>query len=306
MNGIIYLLKPPGLSSARAVSCIKRLTGQKVGHAGTLDPEACGVLPIMIGKATRLFDYLAEGDKVYVAVLAFGAATDTQDATGQVTKTGENYPDREALLAILPDFVGTIMQRPPAFSAIKQGGEALYKAARRGQLIETEPRPTVVHSIDLLGELPPHAFRLRVRCGKGTYIRTLCHDIGQALGCPAHMRLLIREETAGFTIADAITMEEFEHAVRAGETDGIWLRSMTDCLSHLTWLDAPESLLRACVNGVALDVGAVPGAAALPEEGICALRCDGRLIGVYTRRENALVVRTMLHEPDKPAEPTIS
>lgn len=300
MNGIINLLKPPGLSSARAVSVIRRATGQKAGHAGTLDPEACGVLPVMVGKATRLFDYLTEGDKVYLAVIAFGASTDTQDATGRVTGRSDSFPDGSALLDVLPGFTGQIMQRPPAFSAIKQGGKALYKAARQGLMIETVPRPTVIHGIELLGSAPGHAFRLRIRCGKGTYIRTLCHDIGQALGCQAHMRLLIREETAGFSISRAITLEELDLALRRGDEGGPWLRSMEDCLSHLRALEAPGSLYSLCANGAALDLDAVPGCKDLEEGGLCALRCAGQLIGVFARRGSQLAPRTMLHEPEPP------
>ncbi len=297
MNGIINLLKPPGLSSARAVSHIKRLTGEKVGHAGTLDPEACGVLPIMVGKATKLFDYLAEGEKCYVAVIAFGAATDTQDATGRIIATGGSYPDLDSLSSVLPDFTGDIMQRPPAYSAIKREGEALYKAARQGRLIETEPRPTTVHAIDLLGRAGEGAFCLRIRCGKGTYIRTLCHDIGQALGCPAHMRLLIREETAGFVIADAISLEAFEAAVLEGQSSGPWLRSMADCLSHLPQLVAPKALWRQCVNGVALDSSQIAGADQLAESQAALLFCDQQLMGIYSRSVGRLAVRSLLYEP---------
>ncbi|NLA53933.1 MAG: tRNA pseudouridine(55) synthase TruB, partial [Clostridiales bacterium] len=226
MNGIINLLKPPCLSSAQAVSFIKRLTKEKIGHAGTLDPEACGVLPLMIGKATRLFDYIVEKQKVYVAELAFGVSTDTQDATGKVIAQSEQYPSKESLLEALELFTGNIFQCPPSFSAIKQGGKPLYKLAREGQMVQTKPRPIEVQKIELLDETSGHGFLLRVYCGKGTYIRTLCHDLGTQLGCPAHMRMLIRAQTGAFHINQAITMEEFEWAIEQKKKAGPWLVSM--------------------------------------------------------------------------------
>ncbi|MHC1786227.1 MAG: tRNA pseudouridine(55) synthase TruB [Christensenellales bacterium] len=296
MNGILNLLKPPGLSSARAVSHIKKLTGEKVGHAGTLDPEACGVLPIMIGRATRLFDYLAEGEKTYVAEIAFGASTDTQDATGRIIIIGSAYPNAETLSALLPRFCGDILQRPPAYSAIKKDGEALYKSARRGEPLEAEERLIKVHGIDLLEETAHHGFLLRIRCGKGTYIRTLCHDIGIALGCPAHMRLLIRERTGRFLIGQAITLEEFSQGMESGVQTGPWLSTVEDCLSHLPRLTARDALWKAGINGVPLDASAVEGSEGLQEGGCGVLYCRGALLGICALQAGQLRVRTMLHE----------
>ncbi len=296
MNGIINLLKPPCLSSAQAVSFVKRLTGQKTGHAGTLDPEACGVLPMMCGKATALFDYIAEHQKVYVAEIAFGTATDTQDATGRIVERGTDYPDAGRLNDAFTHFRGTVMQAPPAFSAIKREGRPLYELARGGSLTETEPRPVQVESVTLLEEMPEHRFLIRVRCGKGTYIRTLCHDLGRLVGCPAHMHLLIREQTGPFRIEDAITMEEFETAVKNGIHAGRWLMSMEQAVSHLPQLTLKDTLWKPCVNGAPLDANEARGGAELRHGQIAALYCRSALIGLFEKQGDRLKLRTMLYQ----------
>lgn len=297
MNGIINLLKPPCLSSAQAVSFVKRLLKVKVGHAGTLDPEACGVLPIMVGKATRLFDYIAEGDKVYVAEIAFGLATDTQDATGRVIARGGPCPDEAALRAVLPRFVGDLMQTPPAYSALKVDGEPLYKLARRGQAKPVKARPVQVHSIDLLRRSGPDSYTLRISCGKGTYIRTLCHDIGQALRVPAHMRLLVRERVGSYRIEDAITPEELAQSLAAGAAPGGWFRDLGQATDHLQRLDAPDQLLRACVNGQPLPAEGIAGSSEAESDEPAVLYCQKCLIGLYERRDGLWRPRVMLYDP---------
>lgn len=297
MNGIINLIKPPRLSSAQAVSFVKRLTRQKVGHAGTLDPEACGVLPLMVGKATRLFDYITDRDKVYVAAIAFGLATDTQDAQGQEIQRGGVLPDEQALAAVLPRFVGDIMQVPPAFSALKRDGETMYKLARQGQLVALDARPVKVDSISLLRQLSPDSYSIRVVCGKGTYIRTLCHDIGQVLHCPAHMRLLIREQSGPYHIEQGITLEELEQAILQGLPEASYLQPMDQAIAHLPRLDAPDSYWRPCLNGVPLPASAVPGAQQLDENQPLRLYCQGQLLGIYRLAQGMLRVQVMLWVP---------
>ena len=169
MNGFLNILKPPGMTSAAVVGYVRRMTGEKrVGHAGTLDPEAAGVLPIMIGRAARLFDYLVDKEKTYVAECAFGAATDTQDATGKIIETGENYPDFSAVQEAAKHLVGDIEQRPSIFSAIKQDGKPLYERARDGENVEAPVRIVHVESIELHEETPDHGVRMTIRCGRGT------------------------------------------------------------------------------------------------------------------------------------------
>lgn len=283
MDGFINVLKPPGMSSGTAVAIVKRVTGEKAGHAGTLDPEACGILPVMVGRATRLFDFMVEKKKTYLAEIAFGCATDTQDAQGTVTEKGDRYPDREAVLAVLPRFTGDILQTPPMYSALKMGGETLYKMALKGKTAEIPARPIHVERIDLLGETPRHGMLLRVSCGRGTYIRTLCHDIGRALGCPSHMRFLLREQTGTFTLDTAVTVEELK-AGKAADS----LLPMDTPLQHLPRFDVPEGLRRLCLNGVRLRPDEWPGFAA---PGECVrLYIDDHLIGVSVADERGLLI----------------
>ena len=218
MNGFFNILKPTGMSSAAVVAVMRRLTGEKrTGHAGTLDPEAAGVLPIMTGKAARLFDYLVDKEKEYEAVCAFGTSTDTQDATGTVLERGENYPDISAVRQKAQELVGEIRQKPSMYSAIKVGGRPLYVRARKGEEVDVPERTVVVKSIEVTGEEPEHGFALRIRCGKGTYIRTICDDLGKLCGCPAHMRSLVRTRSGVFTAENGITLDEARELAAEGK-----------------------------------------------------------------------------------------
>lgn len=210
MNGFLNILKPPGMSSGAVVACVKRMTGQRTGHAGTLDPEAAGVLPVMVGRGTRLLDYFTDKSKSYVAEIAFTGATDTQDAQGVIVEGAKRTPSRQEIEAALKGFRGVIMQRPPAYSALKKDGVPLYALARKGQLVETAARETEIRALSLGMETKRNGYMLSIDCGGGTYIRTLCHDLGQALDAPAHMRFLLRTRAGAFSIENAVTLEELE------------------------------------------------------------------------------------------------
>ena len=292
MDGFLNVLKPPGLSSGAVVAICKRATGEKAGHAGTLDPEACGVLPVMVGRATRLFDFLVEKRKTYLAEIAFGMATDTQDAQGRVIARGEHVPDAAAVQAVLPRFTGDILQTPPAYSALKMGGETLYKLALKGKAPEIPARPVHVERIDWLGETPRGGMLLRVTCGRGTYIRTLCHDIGQALGCPAHMRFLLREQTGAFELADAVTVEEIKSAAADG-TLARYLLPLDAPLRHLPRWDVPAPLQKLCLNGVRLRADEWPRHAAAGEHIL--LYVQGEFTGISrAEADGSLVPRVVL------------
>lgn len=188
MNGLLLVDKPGGMTSFDVVRKVRRWSGtRQVGHCGTLDPSAVGVLPVAIGSATRLVEYLMTGSKEYVATLRLGTVTDTQDGDGQVLET---HPwqsiDRQALEAAVAGFIGTIQQVPPMYSALKRAGVPLYRLARQGVDVEREPREVSIESIEIIEVALPDVI-LRIACGKGTYIRTLCHDLGQLLGCGAHI-----------------------------------------------------------------------------------------------------------------------
>ena len=218
-NGILCLDKPPEMTSFSCCAAVRRLLAtKKVGHAGTLDPNATGVLPILVGSATRALDFLPDHDKEYVAALRFGAVSDTLDVWGQVTGTGAPLPDRGAVEAALAAFRGEILQVPPMMSALKRGGVRLYELARRGEVVEREARPVTVYELELL-EMDEAAgtAALRCRCSKGTYIRTLCDDLGAALSCGAVMTALRRTLAAGFFEKDALSLEEARRLSEAGE-----------------------------------------------------------------------------------------
>ena len=212
MDGFINLLKPPGMTSSDAVVYVrKRLPrGTKVGHAGTLDPEAAGVLPVMVGRAARLSDYIMDGEKEYVCEIALGVATDTQDAQGAQVGARCAPASGAELRAALPAFTGRIMQTPSAFSALKVGGRKMCDILRAGGEVAPQPRPVTIHELEYLGMSAPDGHMLRIRCSKGTYIRALCDDIGRALGCGAHMRFLLRTLSAGFALDAAHTLEELD------------------------------------------------------------------------------------------------
>lgn len=252
MNGFLNILKPPGMTSAAVVATMRRLTGEKrVGHAGTLDPEAAGVLPIMIGKAARLFDYLVDKEKEYVAECAFGTSTDTQDATGRVIARGENHPAYAQVQQAAARLVGDIWQRPSMYSAIKQDGVAMYERARRGETAEVPLRQVHVASIDLQGEMPDHGVLMTIRCGRGTYIRSICSDLGDMLGCPAHMRFLLRSQSGVFRLDTAMTLEEAADFAQAG-TLARQLLALDMPLQHLPRVDAPSRLRKQVENGAKL------------------------------------------------------
>ncbi len=297
MNGVINFYKPPGMTSAQAVAFIRRLTGAKTGHAGTLDPEAAGVLPILSGKATRICDYIMLGEKQYLAEIAFGAATDTQDAQGKVTQTGTKYPDLTTLRDALDDFTGEIWQTPPQYSALKTGGEAAYKLARRGLTAELQARRAEIREITLLHGTQRHGFLLRVRCGKGTYIRTFCHDVGKALGCPAHLRFLLRERNGPFSLQDAVTPEEMKEWTGEGmPLPRRWFTGVAEALSAMPRFDVPEKLARPAINGVTLPIGEVTPGSALTEQTKVCLFLQGSLLGIYQVRDHRLKVAVMLRE----------
>ena len=194
-NGIIIIDKPAGWTSMDVCAKLRGMFHEKrVGHAGTLDPMATGVLPVFIGRATRAVQYAAESDKEYIAGLKLGVVTNTQDTTGEILEDRPVDVTRDQLLAVLEAFHGWIRQVPPMYSAIKVNGKKLYELARKGREVEREPRTVAIRALELLDETPPEGadYLLRVVCSKGTYVRTLCHDIGQALGCGGCMASLRR------------------------------------------------------------------------------------------------------------------
>ena len=207
-NGILVIDKSAGWTSQDVAAKLRGVFHERrVGHGGTLDPMATGVLPIFIGRATRAAEFLESAEKEYVAGLRLGVVTDTQDTSGNILETHPVAVTREEVQAALRQFLGPIEQIPPMYSAIKINGQKLYELARRGQEVERKPRSITIHELELL-EGADADYLLRVRCSKGTYVRTLCHDLGRALGCGGCMSSLRRTRAGSFTLSQAVTMQQ--------------------------------------------------------------------------------------------------
>ncbi|GFO70243.1 tRNA pseudouridine synthase B [Geomonas limicola] len=279
LDGFYVIDKPVGVTSHDIVSRVRRAIGQKkVGHTGTLDPFATGVLPVAVGEGTKAIQFLDESEKEYRAVLRLGIATDTQDLTGQVVSerdwTGVTPADLEALV---PRFTGKLSQLPPMFSALKQGGVPLYKLARQGKEVEREPREVEIYSLtfDWI-RLPEAAFT--VRCSRGTYVRTLACDIGEALGCGAHLLELRRLKSGLFLEAEAITLETLQEAADKSEL----LMPLDRALDHLKSFELCEEAGRRIANGIAPQVQDLPPGALdeLKQDEEVRLYVAGRLAAV--------------------------
>ena len=231
-NGIINIYKEAGFTSHDVVAKLRGILKQKkIGHTGTLDPEAVGVLPVCLGKGTKVCDLLTEKDKVYEAVMRLGVVTDTQDMTGRILKESPVHVTREELEAVLSQFFGEYDQIPPMYSALKVQGKKLYELAREGQVIERKPRRVQILGLELLKmEEDGIHVHMRVHCSKGTYIRTLCHDIGERLGCGAAMEKLVRTQVGVFKIEDAMTLAQVEACVRNQQMDSL-IRSIDSMFS---------------------------------------------------------------------------
>ena len=210
-NGIIVIDKPQGWTSMDVCAKLRGILREKrIGHAGTLDPMATGVLPVFVGRATRAVEFASESEKEYVAGLKLGVITNTQDTSGEVLEQRPVNVTREQLEQVLDHFRGDIQQIPPMYSAIKINGKKLYELARKGREVERAPRSITIHALTLEEQTAPDEFVLRVRCSKGTYVRTLCHDIGLALGCGGTMSSLRRTMAAGFTLEQSVTLEQVQ------------------------------------------------------------------------------------------------
>ena len=223
MNGILLIDKPAGWTSSDVVAKLRGILHERrIGHSGTLDPMATGLLVVFVGRATRAVEFAESQGKRYRAGLRLGLATDTQDITGKPTGGAPREISREELAAALERFRGKILQVPPMYSAIKVKGQKLYEIARRGGEVERPARPVTIHTLELLGE-DDGDWLLDIRCSKGTYVRTLCHDIGAALGCGGCMSALRRLEAGKFCLEDAYTLDEVQRAADEGRAEALLL-----------------------------------------------------------------------------------
>ena len=250
MDGIFNVNKPKGLTSHDVVSVVRRLArGARVGHAGTLDPLATGVLLICVGKGTRVVEYLMDSRKEYCAEIVLGATTDTYDAEGRVMKTAPGVSvSRKELQRALASFKGMIWQTPPKYSAIKLQGKPLYKLARAGIEVEPSPRQVEIHRIKLVAWESPVAV-VDVECSKGTYIRSLAHDLGERLGCGAYLNNLVRLASGRFTIDDAVPLDQMKMALVEGYWDAL-IHPVDDALVDFSAVVLGPESERAVLNGL--------------------------------------------------------
>ena len=249
MNGIVIIDKPQEWTSNDVVSRLRRVFNtRRIGHGGTLDPMATGVLPVFVGRATRGVEFFEHAEKVYETTVRFGLTTDTEDITGKTITECEVSLTESDLIAVLPKFRGDILQVPPMYSAIKVNGQKLYDLARKGREVERQPRSITIHELELL-EFTGNEARLRVRCSKGTYIRTLCKDIGEALGCGACMAALRRVEAGEYTLEGSVPLRQLLDISEAGGDVEHFLRPVDSMFASHEKLSLNEKQARLVKNG---------------------------------------------------------
>lgn len=276
-NGIIIIDKPAGWTSMDVCAKLRGILHEKrVGHAGTLDPMATGVLPVFVGQATKAVSFAENGRKVYEAVLQLGRVTDTQDTSGETLEERAVTVTADDVRAVLPRFLGEIEQIPPMYSAIKVNGQKLYDLARQGKEVARKPRRITIYDLALTEELGNGQYALRVECSKGTYIRTLCHDLGQVLGCSGCMAALRRTEASGFGIGEAVTLEDVQ---REGEA---LLRPLDSQFRTYPAFAIPNAALeKKCLCGNPLRVSLADGIYRV-------YGCDGTFLALSEARDGLL------------------
>lgn len=286
MDGIINFLKPPGMTSHDAVNLVRRLTGiRRVGHTGTLDPGAAGVLPICIGKATSVSEYVLGMDKSYRAELSLGQATDTEDAAGQpVLIKPVPVLSTQGVRQVLMGFLGKGSQIPPMYSAVRVDGKRLYELARRGEIVEREPREIQIYNIKLL-EIRENLILFDLNCSRGTYVRTLCRNVAEKLGSAGHMSFLLRTAVGPFSLESAVTFEELLQFAEVGCITKALLPPDT-ALANMQAVTVNENQATRLKNGSAVTLG---------------LRtADGELLRVYDSSQTFLAIATADGERIKP------
>lgn len=301
MNGIIIVNKEKGFTSHDVVAKLRGiLHTKKIGHTGTLDPDATGVLPVCIGKATKVCDLLTEKEKTYEAVIRFGLTTDTLDMTGTVLEEKTVHFTKDQLVETLAAFTGEIDQIPPMYSAIKVNGKKLYELARKGQVVERKPRKVTIYELELLSEnLSENECTIRVRCSKGTYIRSLCQDIGEALGCGAAMKALVRTGVGRFQIGQALTLSQIEDACRCQNPESLLL-TVDSVFDQYRSCQVSEKAMRFLKNGNLVDASFCDTGEKGPEDGenFRMYGFDGDFYAIYhyEKKDGMFHIVKMFHE----------
>ncbi|MEX2462269.1 MAG: tRNA pseudouridine(55) synthase TruB [Paenibacillaceae bacterium] len=285
LEGVLPVIKPVDFTSHDVVAKVRGILGiRRIGHTGTLDPKVTGVLPLCIGRATRVVEYIQDLPKQYEAVLTIGLATDTEDMTGNVIERVEQVDlSIQDIEKVFAKFLGVIDQVPPMYSAIKVDGQRLYDLARQGQVIERQPRKVEIYELEIRSadlELAHPQIKFRVKCSKGTYIRTLCVDIGQALGYPAVMSELVRTATGSILLADCLTLEELSELAKQG---AVALRMIpTDvAITHLPSCHVSDLEALHAVQGKTIHPTSLPNETYLDQEVVRLYSTDERFLGIF-------------------------
>jgi tRNA pseudouridine55 synthase len=298
IHGWVNLDKPKGLTSTQALGKVRKiLGGKKAGHGGTLDPLASGVLPLAFGEATKLIPYIMDGKKIYRFTIGWGEARSTDDEEGEIVATSPSRPTEAAIRAALPRFTGVIMQKPPAFSAIKIDGERAYDIARRGDMPVMEERETRIDSFELIAILNENLAEFRVFCGKGTYIRSLARDLGEHLGTRGHVKSLIREGVGPFRLESSISLEKLEEIAHnsAASADGFAgaLLPLTSALDDIPALEITASEAHKLRQGQAILIR--PQAVDLMDKGTVMALHAGQPVAMIEARSGAFHVVRGFH-----------
>ncbi len=294
MNGIINILKPPMMTSNSVVAAVKKYSGQAhVGHTGTLDPNASGVLPICVGKATKLAEYFLADEKEYIGEILFGYETDSCDTEGNVTVSSDKIPSEDEIRSILPQFTGEIVQYPPMYSAIKINGKKAYELARNNEEVNIPPRDVFVESIDVLSFTAPDRVVIKVRCSKGTYIRSLARDIARALGSCGCLSMLVRTKCGVFGIEDSVTLDEVKNAFAAFEPERVMM-DPNKTLGYLPYADFPKKYDKKLVCGNAVEYSNSVHSENITEDDVVRVLCNGEFIGtgkLMTDKNGAWIIQ---------------
>ena len=295
MDGIFNIYKEKGFTSHDVVAIVRRtIHMKKVGHTGTLDPDAEGVLPVCVGKATKLSDVIMDGRKSYRAMLRLGMTTTTEDASGEVLETKEVDFNEERIREVVASFIGKLEQVPPMYSAVKVNGKKLYELAREGKEIERKSRTIEVYDIRIRQFLPPDRVEIDVDCSKGTYIRTLCSDIGKALGCGGHMAELLRTRTGAFSLENAIKLDELKALAEQEKVETVLL-TMEEALEDFPVVKVSEKSQKFLYNGGKIQERFLTEKPAVLTEGEIVVTYDyeNNLVGLYEikKEENNFYIK---------------
>ncbi|MDK2836604.1 MAG: tRNA pseudouridine55 synthase [Thermosediminibacterales bacterium] len=286
MDGILNILKPPGMTSHDVVDFIRHLTKTKVGHTGTLDPDAAGVLVLCVGKATKISKFLTETQKAYRAEITFGISTDTYDASGKIVAAAQHVDIKEEdLKNVFERFKGDILQVPPMTSAIKYKGKPLYKLAHKGENVKLKPRKVTIYNINIVNHVSNNKSIIDVECSKGTYIRSLCNDIGEALGCGAFLSCLIRTKVGNFHLKDSITLEEVKDLYENKMLEKV-LYPMDFPLQHLKSVDIKPVFYKKVLNGNPLYSESFDNVTCLKSDENVRLYCNNNFIAIGKVKTN--------------------